>query len=77
MTIPLGSAVEEAGSLLALLEDEQDELDVTLLAGWNYPPLALGSVRALYELAADICAAAGQYDAELVSRRAALSRRPR
>jgi hypothetical protein len=74
MTTKLSDAVAEAGPFLALLEESQDKLDVTLLASWNYPPLTLGTVRALYELAAEICAAAGQCDLELLQQEIALAR---
>jgi len=68
MSAPLSQAVAEVAPWLALLEESQDELDVTLLSAWNYPPLTLGSVRALYELAKDVCDAAGACSAQDVDR---------
>jgi hypothetical protein len=63
VSVPLSQAVAEAAPWLALLEDAQDYVDVTLLHGWSYPPLTLGAVRALYELAKDVCDTAGAYGA--------------
>jgi len=68
MSVPLSQAVAEVAPWLALLEESQDELDVTLLSAWSYPPLTLGTVRALFELAKDVCEAAGAYSAQDVDR---------
>lgn len=61
MNVNLRQAVEEAGPFLALLEESQDELDVTLLHGWGYPPLTLGTIRALYALASDVDAIVAEH----------------
>jgi hypothetical protein len=68
MSVPLNQAVAEVAPWLALLEGSQDELDVTLLRAWDYPPLTLGAVRALFELAKDVSDTAGAYGAQDVDR---------
>lgn len=75
MTTNLSQAVRDAGAWLALLEDSQDELDVTLLNAWNYPPLTLGTVRVLYDLAHEISEIADRHIAETVARRFAAAPR--
>jgi hypothetical protein len=68
MSVPLSQAVAEAAPWLALLEELRDELDVTILNCWGYPPLTLGTVRALYELAKDVCDTADAYGAQDLDR---------
>jgi hypothetical protein len=68
MSVPLSQAVAEVAPWLALLEESQDELDVTLLGAWNYPPLTLGTVRALFELAKEISDTAAAYGAQDLDR---------
>lgn len=72
MSVPLKQAVAEAGTWLPLLGQSEDPVDVTTLNHWGYPPLTLGTVRALYELAADFQAIFEEYTPEEVAR--ALSR---
>lgn len=69
MSTNLKHAAGEAAVFLGAFPETGDDVDVRRLAAWPWPPLTLGTVRALYELAADICSVAGEYDAELVARR--------
>jgi len=68
MSVPLSQAVAEAEQWLALLGKSGDEVDVTVLNYWGFPPLTLGTVRALHELAKDLCEAAGACTAQDVDR---------
>ena len=74
MSTPLAEAVAEAGAWLTTLPDAQDYVDVTLLHDWGYPPLTLGSVRALYEVAKELCDTAAAYGTQDVER--VIARRP-
>lgn len=73
MSRTLGEAVAEAGAFIASVSelDGRDAVDVAMVGAWGHPPLTMGALRALYELAAEICAVAGQYDPELIDRRIA------
>lgn len=71
----LGRAVEEAGEFLAAFEDgpsaPRDEVDVTLLGAWGYPPLTVGTLRALHALAKDMHDITSAYTLAEVERAAA------
>lgn len=64
----LAEAVQEAGPWLERLQRSEDEVDVTILNHWGFPPLSLGTVRALYALGADIARCAGLFTAEDLAR---------
>ncbi len=63
----LAEAVKEAGEFIAAVEQgggNHDQLDLTLLARWQYPVLTLGTLRALHSLGADITRCAGLFSGD-------------
>lgn len=73
MSTPLTSAVEETGQYLDFFQALGDGVTVQQLAGYPWPYLTLGTLRALNELAKDVCGVAGEYGSEdtdrVISRR--------
>jgi hypothetical protein len=72
MSVKLTAATGEAAAFTAAFPQLEDGVDVRQLAPWPYPPLTLGTVRALLELAADFQVIFEEYTPEEVAR--ALSR---
>lgn len=68
MSVPLTSAVEEAERYLTFFQAVADGVTTQQLAEYPWPPLTVGAIRAMYELAKDVCDTAGAYSAEELER---------
>jgi hypothetical protein len=73
----LRQAVREAGTFIGSVgeADGRDAVDVTLAGAWGHPPLTMGTLRALYELAEWFVEMCGEYTPEEIAR--VYSRSPR
>lgn len=75
MSVPLTRAVEETGRYLDCFPGLADGVTVQQLAGYPWPHLTLGTLRALHDLAKDMCDTAGAYSEQELER--AIDRRQR
>lgn len=75
MSVPITSAVEEAGEYLAFFKALGDGVTVQQLAEYPWPYLTLGTIRALHALGADIARYASLFTAEELEQ--AISRQQR
>ena len=68
MSTKLATAVEEAREFTDSFRHIADGVDVRQLADWPWPPLTVGTVRALLDLSADFQAIFDEYTPEEVAR---------
>jgi hypothetical protein len=66
----LRQAVQEAGTFIGSVSeaDGRDAVDVTLVGAWGHPPLTMGTIRALHELAEWFVEICGEYTPEEIAR---------
>jgi hypothetical protein len=64
----LRKAAEESGTYLAYFQGLQDGVAVHQLADWKWPPLTIGTIRALHELAQGFVEICGEYTPEEIAK---------
>lgn len=70
MSTNLKQAAQEAGIFIGSVSeaDDRDAVDVTLAGAWGHPPLTMGALRALHELAEWSVEVCGEYTPEEIAR---------